>query len=150
MDQHSTSPASTDDLSPGSPRKPVEAAEGAPAVLQPSRTAGAFPETMHLGVDTGGQDYFLLQISSTIPSQAIIDVLGERVQQIAKFGHTPALDAGKSITTMHNVVWRYTHGLSDTVSAHGARSTMRAYAVRAAAALLAFIDRLDAEEAANG
>jgi hypothetical protein len=112
--------------------------------------AGALPETVHIGVDFGGPDYTLLQISSTIPSQAILDVVGERVRQIAKFGHTPKKDAALSIATMHSVVHRYTHGLADTVSAHGARSTMRAYAVRAAAALLAFIDRLDAEEAANG
>jgi hypothetical protein len=73
------------------------------------------------------------------------DVLKVRWEQIHKFGHTPEKDAAQSLKSMFWIAGNFVQGLRDHVQT-GTRTAMRTYAVKAAAALLAFIDRLDMEE----
>ncbi|WP_068090947.1 hypothetical protein [Novosphingobium rosa] len=137
--------------------EPAGQGEGAPTGSTASAPVGAWPfppisSLVHprvalISVAPGAHEYNLLHIAPTIPIQAVIDVVAERARQIVEFGHTPQADAQQPIADLYAVVRRYAKGLGEYASHHGnpgARAAMRTYAVKLAAALLAFIDRLDA------
>lgn len=82
--------------------------------------------------------------TAALPS--INAIQAERQRQIDGFGHTLQGDASAPLDQLPRLARDVLGGIADDIQFHKPRAQMRRRAIKAAALLVAFIDRLDAEE----
>jgi hypothetical protein len=81
------------------------------------------------------------------PPPSIVSIVADRQRQVDEWGHTPAGDARQSLMQLPILAREVIGGVIDDIQFHKPHAQMRRRAVKAAALLVAFIDRLDAEDA---
>lgn len=89
----------------------------------------------------------ILDLPPAVPVGAMEDVMAMREEQILKFGHTPARDALRPVHYLPKQARGYLdHAIDElTIGPEGWEARARKRLIRAAAMILAAIDRLDAD-----
>lgn len=82
-----------------------------------------------------------------VPVAGMEAVMAVRFEQIERFGHTLESDRAKRLDELATPIFRYTHALREDVLCHAHRDAKILHATKAAAALVALLDRLLAEKA---
>jgi hypothetical protein len=80
-----------------------------------------------------------------VPTSGMAAVFTERTRQIVHFGHAPEDDLQAPLAVLPTGARNFTKAILDDIQFNKPRDHMRRHAIRAAAMLIAFIDRLDAE-----
>ena len=82
-----------------------------------------------------------------VPVASMEAVLAERIRQIARFGHTPESDAALPLRQLPREAARFLNAAIEDVQFHreGWRQHARRHLIRAAAMILAAMDRIEAE-----
>lgn len=85
-----------------------------------------------------------------VPVRAVEDVLALRMRQIHEFGHTLEADRAAPLSHLPKEALATLRAVIEDIHFNKPRAHMRRHALKAAAFLLAFVDRLDADADAGG
>lgn len=80
-----------------------------------------------------------------VPVRAVEDVLALRMRQIHEFGHTLEADRAAPLSHLPKEALATLRAVIEDIQFNKPRAHMRRHALKAAAFLLAFVDRLDAD-----
>lgn len=90
------------------------------------------------------------RLLATGPIEIFMDLVRMRFEQVTRFGHTAARDDARNWSAMIKRARRYVYDAGDTLSLSGSLDHLaaaRGKAVKAAALIIAIIERIDRETA---